>query len=1357
MSEYELRLHEIFEGQVGKTPNAIALQSGDLSLTYAELDQQANRLARRLLAVKRADRSFAAIYLNRSELPIIAIIACHKAGMTYVPIDPSYPADRIKHIVEELGIEVCLTESARVEPAVEYFDGVRHLIVIDAERGNLSKLSPHPLTRDECIVSPRDLAYIIYTSGTTGRPKGVMTEHGHACRYVRAFNTACGTGPQDRVYQGFSLSFDGSIEEIWMAFSNGSTLVVPTADAPRFGEELGQYLADLRITYFSTVPTMLSTFPTSMTPDLRTVVLSGEVCTADLVERQARPGLRIFNVYGPTEATVNTTVFECVPGRPITIGRPLPGYRLYVVDADLRPVPRGAQGELLIGSFTLARGYVARPDLTKATFVHTDTLGPNRVRVYRTGDLVRWNQYGEMEFFGRMDGQVKIRGYRVELAEIESVLREHPMIKEACVRLADREGMQRLAAYVVLEPGEFVRDEVLSLLESRVPPYMVPAYLDALPVLPRTTSGKVDRKTMPEPVDQLVRRNREMVVPTTGLERIVAQTWAEIFDMPEVSVEDDFFTDLGGHSLLAARTVTLLRERTNRSVAVREAYRYPTVRELAAYLETVPSQNGQVSVRKEIPLGPDGKPARPADYAAPARIRRFTWAAQLLSMYLLSAVLSVPLIVTLLFVLMWNNRTITISQMFGYTTMIGLCLWPFLLVFSIASKWILIGRYRPGTYELWGFFYLRWWLVQRLTGLSGLGAIAGTPLMPVYARLMGAKIGKGCTINSLQFSAWDLLTIGDDTSICADTQTLCYRVENGALTMGRATIGSRCFLGIHSAMGLNSSMADDCLLDDQSLVPDGVALPSGGFRGSPPEPADVPVPEPVRQSTGRRFRYGVYHFLASLLLGLAMGLPPFFGAVFVACFSIVNLGWIWGSVLFVCLVPVNVVITICYLAFWKRVIGKIKPGVHPVLSVAYLRKWLSDGMMGATRAMLLPLYTTLYLPPMLRLFGAKIGRRAELSTIWSFSPEFIDVGAESFFADGSIIGGRRHHRGAFEVGMNRIGTRSFVGNSAILPMGQSMGDNSLLGVQSITPLTPSTTPDGSEWLGSPSFRLTHRAKVGNFDDKVTFRPSWDLLLKRGIVDGLRVLIPYYSALVFGVAWLVTMYFTYLWRGVWAMVVVAPVAAFGYSVLAAATIALLKVVVMRRFKPEIKPLWSMYVWLNEMVNGCYESIVAPVASSLLGTPYAVFLMRMMGCRIGRGCYLGTTLFSEFDLVEVGDYACLNQGVVVQNHLFEDRVFKSSHLKIGAYASVGNMTVVLYDSEIEPGVVVGPLSLLMKGETLAAGTRWHGIPTQEVRPVLPRATRPAPVPDRPVRTRMDDAFGYRSRVRTLGSRYREVATM
>jgi non-ribosomal peptide synthetase-like protein len=637
--------------------------------------------------------------------------------------------------------------------------------------------------------------------------------------------------------------------------------------------------------------------------------------------------------------------------------------------------------------------------------------------------------------------------------------------------------------------------------------------------------------------------------------------------------------------------------------------------------------------------------------------------------------------------------------------------WPAFLTFSIVAKWVIIGRYKPGEYRLWGLYYWRWWLCNRIQAFSGIGGLSGTPLQPLVFRLMGARVGARCTLDTGQCSAWDLVSIGNDTSIGADTQLLGYRVEDGMLRLGTVEIGNGCFVGIHSALGLGVRMGHGSRLDDQSLLPDGETMPPGeGRRGSPSRPADVQVPAAAaRRSLARRFLFGVAHLAAAELTGLLVALP-LLSVVAALVVSFLSGGLIALALAIALSVPVGVVVACLVLAFVRRIVlSRVRPGTYPVESMIYLRKWLSDGLMGVSRAALLPVYTTIYLPPWLRLMGARIGPRAELSTVWNFAPELIDVGAESFFADGSIIGGRRAHLGMFQISVNRIGKRSFVGNSAVLPVGSNLGDGCLLGVQSVPPPEPARTPDGSEWLGSPSFALTHRPKVGDFADTVTFRPTLKLYLQRAVIDGLRIVIPGYIGLATLVTWVFALVGSYVWLGPVPMLALAPVTGFVLGLGAVVVVAALKKAVMGTFKPEIKPLWSMYVWLNEMVNGAYESVVAPVLSPLLGTPFVAPFLRLMGCRIGRHTFIATALFSEWDLVEIGDYAALNHGVVIQNHLFEDRVFKSSHLTVGPEASVGNMSVVLYDSEIARGAVVGPLSLLMKGETLASGTRWHGIPT------------------------------------------------
>ena len=415
-------LHEIFETRADLCPGALAVVSAGERLTYLELEERANRLARHLRARGVGRGSRAAVLLPRSPDAYAALLGILKAGAAYVPLDPEYPVDRVAFILRDCEAEVLVT-TASLASQHPRFGGA--LVSLDADAAAIAAESHARLAPGEVGNGPRDLCYIIYTSGSTGRPKGVMVEHRSACHLVHAEGELFQVRPEDRVYQGFSLAFDASVEEIWLAFRAGATLVAATCETAGAGPDLSRHLAQSRVTVFSTVPSLLSVL-TEPIPTLRLLILGGEKCPAPLVERWARPGLRMVNTYGPTEATVIATYADLAAGKPVTIGRAVPGYRVVLVDDRMEPVPPGAVGEICIGGPGVARGYVGLPEETRARFV-PDRFAPADepgARMYRTGDLGRIDGEGNLEFVGRSDAQVKLRGFRVELGEIESVLLE---------------------------------------------------------------------------------------------------------------------------------------------------------------------------------------------------------------------------------------------------------------------------------------------------------------------------------------------------------------------------------------------------------------------------------------------------------------------------------------------------------------------------------------------------------------------------------------------------------------------------------------------------------------------------------------------------------------------------------------------------------------------------------------------------------------------------------------------------------------------------------------------------------------------------------------------------------------------
>jgi non-ribosomal peptide synthetase-like protein len=420
-------------------------------------------------------------------------------------------------------------------------------------------------------------------------------------------------------------------------------------------------------------------------------------------------------------------------------------------------------------------------------------------------------------------------------------------------------------------------------------------------------------------------------------------------------------------------------------------------------------------------------------------------------------------------------------------------------------------------------------------------------------------------------------------------------------------------------------------------------------------------------------------------------------------------------------VPVGIVCFCLIVARLRSLVrDRIEPGIYKVESVVFLRTWLAEALTTASRVIMRPIYGTAYLPPWLRLMGARVGRHVEVSTVSHLAPDLVDIEDGSFVAEDSSIGGRRFFRGRVEIGRNRIGRGSFISIDALLPVGASVGRESLIGALSTMPDGRDTTPDGTEWFGSPPFRLPHRAKVEGSDEPAADVPTWKLRVQRVAIDAVRVLFPAYVA-TFGAAFFfgaVMSGLSLLPAGV--VLGLAPVLAVVVAGGSAVSVVALKHVAMGRYEPATRPLRSTCVWWNGVVTGAYETISARVLSPLVGTPFFNAYLRQLGCKVGKHAFIDTTRFSGFDLIEVGDHAAVNHGVVVRTQLSGGGVLRSSHVRIGDGCSVGNASVLLYDTEMGRASTLGPLSLLMTGGAIPRAGRHVGIPAGRA------AERPAAVP-------------------------------
>ncbi|WP_205863101.1 Pls/PosA family non-ribosomal peptide synthetase [Planosporangium thailandense] len=1290
------------------------MECGDAWLTYRQLDERANRLAQHLRGLGIRTGSRVAILLQRSIDTYVALLGVGKAGAAFVPIDPESPPDRVAYIAEDSNVDLLLTSSELVCGA-EGLD--RRVLVVDE---SAAVLAAEPADRPDLGADEgRDggeedpVAYIIYTSGSSGRPKGVAVNQSSIRNFLDVVPGVYDVRPGDRVYQGMTIAFDFSIEEIWPTWSVGATLVAGPTDSRRLGAELADFLDERAITLFYCVPTLLATIPRDL-PHIRNLYVGGEACPGQLVERWSRPGRRILNTYGPTEATVTATWCELRPGRPVTIGRPLPTYSVVILDEQRQPVPDGEVGEICIGGPGVARGYVGRPELTADKFF-PHPLAPAGGRLYRTGDLGRITPDGEIEYLGRADAEVKIRGHRVDLGEIESVLMEDPEVAEAVAALVPisdaPDAPKELAAYIVCPGFDAGGDEALvrrlyEAMQSRLPGYMVPSFLDGIDALPMMPSGKVDRRLLPIPVRRRPATGGGPVVAAEGeLEEQVRAAWAEAFNMEpeELSVEANFFTDLGGHSLLAATVVSLLRMRDiGASPAVRDLYDHPTVRGMAAHLGGAVRQPGPVA------------PPRPA----PLRHSRWRIAGagfgQAVVIYLLLLAVTLPVS----YVYTWNNGDVSVSVLVQLMYAI--------LVSYLGVRWLLpvllirplSAGIKPGRYPLWGLTYVRLWAVNMLLAVGPLPVLSGSPLMALYLRLLGAKVGRRTTIATSAISLPNMVKIGADASIGYGVSLRPWRVEDGWVNVAPIVVGYGAFVGANAVLEPGAVVEANAALGEQSVLGQGETVPIGErWSGSPPNPTDALAPTVEEMlGAGRPVRGWRLHHVAAALVGL-LGLE--FAAIAMILPSVALVWWAlltWGVIAgFIATLPAGpvYVLTVCaVVAIGKRIVlPHVPAGIHPVRSMLGVRKWVADKLLEFSLMFTNSLYATLYTVPWLRALGARVGRGAEVSTAAHLDPDLLTLGAESFVADMASVGAATFANGRVAFLPTQVGSRAFVGNAAFVPAGTSLGDESLVGVGTVPPA--GGVPDGTSWLGSPAMHLPLRQDSGDFSEDQTFRPPRKVVVHRLAVEFFRATLP---ASILGAS-----FYLYLLalsglangRDLPIPATVSPFVAMGSSLAVIACCAAIKRNIIGAYRPRVEPLWSPFVRRTEFVTGIFEAAAVPAGVGLLiGTPFLPPVLRWFGVRIGRRTWIGTTYITEFDLVEIGDDATVGMEVSLQTHLFEDRVMKMSVVTVGAGATVGTRAIVLYDAVVGNDVSLGSLSLLMKGERLTPGSRWRGIPAQGV---------------------------------------------
>ncbi len=1285
-----------------ETPENVAIVSRGVQYTYSELNDRTNQIARALIniGVGRGDR--VAFVLNRGANTLHLIIGILKSGAAYVPLDATSPVTRIKDCIQDASPSLVVLEDAR---SVEDIRSAEfEVTTLDEVFESSMSCSADNLSAAEIGSQRTDLAYIIFTSGSTGRPKGVPVTHASLQNFVTGNQRACiCVVPEDVVFQGYSPASDGHHEEVWPTLLVGARLAVAGAKEVYSGPDLSAFLNDFRVTVVSCAPTMLSMLDGDV-PTIRRILFGAENLPLALVKRWWTPERTILNTYGPTEATVGATFFECMPDAPITIGKPLPNYYCYVLDPELQPVAPGEEGELCIAGVGVSAGYFGRDDLSAGKFIYNPYCKPGRFdgTIYRTGDRARVDSDGNIVWLGRIDGQIKIRGHRVELSEIEGQLAACPGVLSGVVVVRESEaGDTLLAALLVIrEEAPFDIGDVLDHLRDTLPAHMVPQIMEQVENIPRLPSGKVNRAACQRLHGQVFRIEREIVPPRTENERLVIEAWSELFPQHEISATDDFFRDLGGYSLLASRFISKLRaNRLFSRVSVLDLYENPSLRSFASILDVQVHHDNPPPEYHPVPEGRYriAKVCQAVGVLVLFGIQGFFWLGPILAAIYLSAEA--------------GNRD-EVALVLGVAMHAASV--PVMLLLIIALKWLIIGKFKAGSYPMWGGMYLRWWFVTRLLAIAPVTHISGTSLASLYLRCLGAKVGRNVLWESLEIDCPDLIEIGKDCSFENSSWIHTAEVAYGQLHLRRVRVEDGCSLGVRSGLSGGAAMEVGASLRDLSCVRAGVTVPRDEeWQGSVARRAEKPMlPQYDPDCQPSMARLALFTLLQTILVAVLAMLEslPF---VTVA-FTLYNVSegfaaYLWEPAYALALVAFAAVQVL--IVKWL-VQGRMREGTYAYPGFYWLRKWFAEKHLELASGNIVPIYDSLFARPWCIALGMKCGPRCEIALPRRMPYDLVEMGEESFLASEVSIGRPVRRNGQITLERTVVGKRSFLGNDSIVPQGSIVPDDFLLGVLSVCPSAEQVGSGRDQaWLGSPAFRLPHRQVMEMFDPSQTYRPTRALYIQRLSHEAARLILPALCSLI--VASILVEGFVSIWndRSLTLACAAIPLLYLLGTLIGVLICRLSKFVFIGTYRPTIQPLWSQFVWKTETHSAIVHDFAAPLfLTDLTGTPFLNGFLRFMGSSIGRRVFMNTTDWTETDLITVGDDVAINANAPLQAHLFEDRVMKVGPIKVGDRCSVGNYSVILCESEMKSDSHVGHLSLVMKGETIPSNSFWAGSPAQ-----------------------------------------------
>lgn len=1298
----EETLVTLFAESAKRYADKTAIIFHDEKLTYTELDYWSDNVAAYLKENGIGRGHYVGVWWQRGFELHAAILGIVKAGATYVPVDREIPAERVEVIMEEVGASGCFsTQQLNVECKMLQVPG----LTPNPSRGE-GDFNSRP------IPEPNDFAYVLYTSGSTGKPKGIPISHKQICHLVRAEQSVFNINADDKVYQGFSVSFDMWCEETWISYFVGATLWVADNTTSKAIDELGDTLKKENITILHAVPSLLAVMEDTI-PSLRLVNAGGEACTPQVLAKWANDGIKFFNSYGPTETTVTATIGQLHRGDQIVIGQPLPNYNLAVVDEKMNLLPYGEAGELVITGPGVSTGYVKLPQLTQEKFVQKPASLAELPgdRVYRTGDAAIINKDGSIDLQGRFDDQIKLRGYRIELGEIENRLNSITGVLSAAVAVRkDGTGQEQLVGYVVMEDQVCIEENLFRLeLAKTLPAYMVPGTIVTMPEMPRMPSGKINRKALPIPetftIDHSSAAQETMDLDAPAHDRILA-ILRRVFPNKAIEPSMDFFDDLGGHSLLAAGFVSQLRRDAGLPHAsLKDVYIHRPLSALISVWDQQP-QEQQTKAReyKKVPF-----------------LRHLAcWIAQTVSLLIIYGLFAFQIFIPYLGYYYVDQETGVIVYSIITSLVLFSLMPPIFTIICLATKWLVIGKMKEGDYPLWGTYYFRWWFVKTMQRLLPAQFLNGTPLYPSYLRMLGMKIAVDAQISDFSFGAEDLITIGSDASLSSQTSLNNVFVEDGLLKLRKIIIGDHAYIGSSAMIDGDSAIEDWGELQDLSHLQAGKTIASGEvWKGSPAQLiekkniADLPQPLPVSKATRRKYKLVFSLFILIFPFIVLLPLLP-------TIITINKLDNAAGDYDFTYLIGAPGLALLYIILFTAETIiitrlmqRKVKPGNYPIYSMLYVRKWFSDQMMSLSLIVLHPIYATVFVSRFFRALGAKVGKDTEISTASSVTHPLLEIGDGAFVADAVTLGEADVRGQKLILDKTTIDSYSFVGNSALIPQGYHLEGNMLIGVLSTPPDKQQMADNKArDWFGSPAIPLPRRQESNPFPPELTISPKRRRKVTRGLVEFIRIILPESAIICFSILFIAYGHDLLVDKPLWKIVLYFPFYyLFFMGVPAFLLTVVLKWLFIGKYKPQQKPMWTWKVWRSEAITSTYEALSIPfLLEYMQGTPWLPVLMRLLGVKTGRRVWMNTTDITEFDMVTICNDAALNADCGPQTHLFEDRVMKIGAVKIGARSSIGAGTIILYDSEVGDDTRIESLSLVMKGERLAPATDWTGSPVK-----------------------------------------------